>query len=64
MIAVRAHPLTPAMVVYQKPEKVDPLAVKLAHLEGIPLVVTDLDVEGIVARMNELKEERCRWKQE
>ena len=52
------------MVVYQKPEKVDPLAVKLAHLEGIPLVVTDLDVEGIVARMNELKEERCRWKQE
>ena len=43
MIAVRAHPLTPGMVVYVRPEKTDPLAVKLARLEGIPLVTTDLD---------------------
>ncbi|MBO4348443.1 MAG: helix-turn-helix domain-containing protein [Candidatus Methanomethylophilaceae archaeon] len=57
MIAVRAHPLTPAMVVYQKPEKVDPLAVKLAHLERIPLVVTDLSVSEIVASLNAFKEE-------
>ena len=57
MIAVRAHPLTPAMVVYQKPEKVDPLAVKLAHLERIPLVVTDLSVSEIVANLNAFKEE-------
>lgn len=56
MIAVRAHPLTPAMVVYVQPEKTDPLAVKLARLEGIPLVTTDLPVEGIVKRMEALRE--------
>ena len=56
MVAVRAHPLTPGMVVYVQPEKTDPLAVKLARLEGIPLVTTDLDVEGVVARMQTLKE--------
>ena len=56
MIAVRAHPLTPAMVVYIQPEKKDPLAVKLARLEGIPLVTTDLSVEEFVKRMEALKE--------
>lgn len=56
MIAVRAHPLTPAMVVYIQPEMTDPLAVKLARLEGIPLVTTDLTVEEVVKRMEALKE--------
>lgn len=56
MIAVRAHPLTPAMVVYIQPEKTDPLAVKLARLEGIPLVTTDLSVEEFVKRMEALRE--------
>jgi len=56
MVAIRAHPLTPAMVVYQQPEKTDPLAIKLAKLEGIPLVVTRFNVEEIVERMNKLKE--------
>ncbi len=57
MVAIRAHPLTPAMVVYQSPDQTDPLAIKLARLEGIPLVVTDLDVDEFVARMDSLKEE-------
>ena len=57
MVAIRAHPLTPAMVVYQKPDQTDPLAVKLARLEGIPLVTTDLEVDEFVSRMNSLKEE-------
>jgi putative transcriptional regulator len=56
MVAIRAHPLTPAMVVYQQPEKTDPLAIKLAKLEGIPVVVTQLSVEEILKRMNSLKE--------
>lgn len=56
MIAVRAHPLTPAMVVYVQPEKTDPLAVKLARLEGIPLVTTDLPVEEVVKKMEALRE--------
>ncbi len=56
MVAIRAHPLTPAMVVYQKPEQVDPLAIKLSKLEGIPLVSTELSVKDLVTRMNKLKE--------
>lgn len=56
MVAIRAHPLTPAMVVYQRPEQTDPLAIKLAKLERIPLVATNLTVEEIVVRMNQLKE--------
>ena len=56
MIAVRAHPLTPAMVVYIRPEKIDPLAVKLARLERIPLVTTRLDAEEIAARLKIFRE--------
>ena len=56
MVAIRAHPLTPAMVVYQKPDQTDPLAIKLAEREGIPLVVTDLPVEKLIAKLSELKE--------
>ncbi len=56
MVAIRAHPLTPAMVVYQSPENTDLLAIKLAKLEKIPLVVTELSVEELVKRLNKLKE--------
>ena len=56
MIAIRAHPLTPAVVVYQKPDAIDPLAVKLARLERIPLVTTELEVGAIVEKLTQLKE--------
>ncbi|MFA7063141.1 MAG: helix-turn-helix domain-containing protein [Methanomethylophilus sp.] len=56
MVAIRAHPLTPAMVVYQHPEQTDPLAIKLARLEGIPLVVSDMTVEQMVVALTALKE--------
>lgn len=56
MVAIRAHPLTPAMVVYQKPDQTDPLAIKLAEKEGIPLVVTDLSVERLLEKLKDLKE--------
>ena len=56
MVAIRAHPLTPALVVYQKPDQTDPLAIKLAEKEGIPLVTTDLSVEKLIDKMNALKE--------
>ncbi len=56
MIAIRTHPLTPAVVVYQKPDAVDPLAVKLARLEKIPLVTTDLEVPALVEKLTALKE--------
>ena len=56
MVAIRAHPLTPAMVVYLKPENVDPLAVKLAKLEGIPLVSVNLEMNELMMKLRELKE--------
>ena len=56
MVAIRAHPLTPAMVVYQKPDQTDALAVKLAEREGIPLVVSDMSWEKMVEKLTALKE--------
>jgi putative transcriptional regulator len=54
MVAVRAHPLKPAMVVYVKPERVDPLAIKLAELEKVCLVKTDLEVPKLKDRLSRL----------
>lgn len=56
MVAIRAHPLTPAMVVYMRPENVDPLAVKLAKLEGIPLVSTDMGSDEMIEKLKKLTE--------
>lgn len=56
MVAVRAHPLTPALVVYVRPDNTDPLARKLAQLEKIPLVETELGVKDIAVKLNDLKE--------
>ncbi len=44
------------MVMYQKPDKIDELAIRLAKLEGIPLVSTDLEV-GEMIRIFERMEE-------
>lgn len=54
MVAVRAHPLKPAMVVYVRPERVDPLAIKLAELEKVCLVSTDLEVPRLVEKLSRL----------
>jgi len=54
MIAIRAHPLKPAMVVYQKPEQVDELAIRLAELEGIPLIRTELSVSDLIEGLQSL----------
>lgn len=54
MIAIRAHPLKPALVVYQKPEHVDELAIRLAELEGIPLVKSQLAIGDLVDRLQVL----------
>ncbi|MBR2254715.1 MAG: helix-turn-helix domain-containing protein [Candidatus Methanomethylophilaceae archaeon] len=56
MIAIRAHPLTPGMVVYHRPDQTDALAIKLAKLEGIPLVTTQITIEGLIAKLNAMKE--------
>ena len=58
MVAIRAHPLTPALVVYQRPENTDPLAIKLSRLEGVPLVTTELEIAEMVKKFNEEKERK------
>lgn len=53
MIAIRAHPLKPAAVVFQRPDKVDPLAVKLAELEDVVLASSKMDVQTMRERLHQ-----------
>jgi putative transcriptional regulator len=55
MIAIRAHPLKPAAVVYIKPGNVDELAIKLSEIENIPLIKTDMEYKAISTVMNSLR---------
>ena len=55
MIAIRAHPLKPAAVVYIQPGNVDELAIKLSEIENIPLIKTALDHKSISNVMNLLR---------
>ncbi|HEV8360942.1 MAG TPA: helix-turn-helix domain-containing protein [Candidatus Thermoplasmatota archaeon] len=54
MVAVRVHPMKPSMIVYHRPEKVDDLALRLAKTEGVPLVVTKLPLDKLMANLKEL----------
>lgn len=54
MIAVRTHTLKPAMVVYHQPEQIDKLAIKLAELDRIWLVKTDLEMERLIANLRKI----------
>jgi putative transcriptional regulator len=42
-------------VVYQRPEHVDELAIRLATLENLPLVRTNLQVPTLVERLERLE---------
>ena len=55
MIAIRAHPLKPSMLAYLSPEQVDPLAIRLATLENIPLVKITLPVSILVDRLSKFE---------
>lgn len=54
MVAIRAHPMKPAMVVYHKPEKVDELAIRLANVEQIPLVTTQMPLQTLLGVLKEI----------
>ena len=54
MVAIRAHPLKPAAVVFANPGRVDPLAVRLSEVENIPLLTTALGAPAILERLEEL----------
>ncbi len=55
MVAIRANPLKPAMVVYVRPKSMDELAVKLADIERIPLVRTPLNEKEIIEYMRKME---------
>jgi putative transcriptional regulator len=54
MIAIKAHPMKPAMVVYVQPETVDELAMRLAEIEGVLLARTDLDQTELISRLERM----------
>ncbi len=55
MIAIRIHPVKPAMIVYHKVDEVDPLAVKLAEREKMPLVITNMPLQQLQIVLNQLR---------
>jgi putative transcriptional regulator len=48
MIAIRTHTLKPAVIVFHQPERIDPLAVKLAKLENIIFLKTDMNLKELL----------------
>jgi putative transcriptional regulator len=54
MVAIRAHPLKPAAVVFSNPGRVDPLAIRLSEVENIPLLTTNLGANDVLERLEEL----------
>ena len=58
MIAVRVHPVKPSMVIYHKPGAVDPLAIKLAEQEKIPLVTTSIPMDELSKKLRRMGENK------
>ncbi|EMR72993.1 putative transcriptional regulator [Thermoplasmatales archaeon SCGC AB-539-N05] len=56
MIAIRIHPMKPSLVVYHKPGNIDPLALKLAESEEIPLLVTNLSLKELKQKLELMSE--------
>jgi putative transcriptional regulator len=54
MVAIRVHPLKPACVVLHAPKELDPLSIKIAELENVPLLVTKMNLKEIIKRLEEL----------
>lgn len=54
MVAIRAHPLKPAAVIFSNPGRIDPLAIRLSEVENIPLLTTPLEAPEVLVRLEEL----------
>jgi putative transcriptional regulator len=54
MVAIRAHPLKPAAVIFSNPGRVDVLAVRLSEVENIPLLTTSLGATAVLKALEEL----------
>ena len=54
MVAIRAHPMKPAAVVFANPGRVDPLAIRLSEVENIPLLTTAFGPSEVLERVEQL----------
>ena len=54
MIAIRTHTLKPAVIVFHQPERIDPLATKLAELENIIFLRTNLPLTKLLNNLQKL----------
>ena len=54
MVAIRAHPLKPAAVIFADPGRIDTLAVRLSEVENIPLLTTGLGPKEVLGRLEEM----------
>lgn len=54
MIAIRTHTLKPAVIVFHQPKRIDPLAVKLAELENLVFMKTDLPLKRMLLKLHKL----------
>jgi putative transcriptional regulator len=54
MIAIRTHTLKPAVIVYHKPKRIDPLATKLAKLENIIFMSTKQPMDVLLKKLRDM----------
>ncbi|WP_423792183.1 helix-turn-helix domain-containing protein [Methanocaldococcus indicus] len=56
LVAIRVSLLKPKIVVLQGLRRIDKLAIKLAEVDGIPVIKTELEVDELINRLNNLVE--------
>lgn len=54
MVAIRVASLKPSLVVLQRLKEVDPIAVKIAEKEQIPIIITDMSMPKIKEVLNKI----------
>ncbi len=54
LVVIRVAPIKPRVVVIHGVSTVDKLAIKIAHVEKIPLLVTKLDVDKLYERLDKI----------
>ncbi|MCC7552685.1 transcriptional regulator [Candidatus Micrarchaeota archaeon] len=54
MVAIRVASLKPSLVIFQKLKEVDPIAIKIAEKEQIPIVITDMGPIKLQEELNRI----------
>ncbi|HIQ32542.1 MAG TPA: helix-turn-helix domain-containing protein [Methanothermococcus okinawensis] len=54
MVAIRVSSIKPRLIVFQGVSYLDKLALKLAKIEGIPLILTKLSVDELLERLSRI----------